>query len=195
MLCKLHVGEVVAESYSKSLPSPCHVPARLTIRSAPQPALKAGMPGWVFAGSIRVRGGLEPLMACTDTSCPGAALAMRASRPEKSHPGVTAGACSGNTAVVPSGNSRSFFWQQPELPRITLVQSFGEHGDGYAKDMRWTLARLRSGWRIKAVRAEQTTSGCFEVRRPDRQLTTMEGLYPLSYAKRPTCLKSPKSPY
>ena len=92
-------------------------------------------------------------------------------------------------------HSRSFFWQQPELPRITLVQSFGEHGDGYAKDMRWTLARLRSGWRIKAVRAEQTTSGCFQVRRPDRQLTTMEGLCPPSYAKRPTCLKSPESPY
>ena len=59
------------------------------------------MPGWVFAGSIRVRGGLEPLMACTDTSCSGAALAMRASRPEKSHPGVTAGARSGNGLSYP----------------------------------------------------------------------------------------------
>ena len=68
---------------------------------SPKLALKAGMPGWVFAGSIRVRGGLDLLMACTDTSGPGAAWAVPASRPEKSHPGVTAVACSGNSLSYP----------------------------------------------------------------------------------------------
>ena len=55
------------------------------------------MPGWVFAGSIRVRGGLSLLMTHTDTSGPGAAWAVPASRPEKSHPGVTAGARYGDS--------------------------------------------------------------------------------------------------
>ncbi len=176
---RLRWPAVVAESNSKSPPSPRHIPARLTIRSAPQPALKAGMPGWVFAGSIRVRDGLEPLMACTDTSCSGAALAMRASRPEKSHPGVTAGARSGstagarsgstagarsgNTAVASSGNSLSY----PESP---LSKAWANT----AMAMRRTLARLRSGWRVKAVRAAQTTSGCFQVRQPNRQRINME---------------------
>ena len=59
------------------------------------------MPGWVFAGAIRVRGGTSRLMACADTSGPGAALTVPASRPEKSHPGVTAGARSGDDLSYP----------------------------------------------------------------------------------------------
>ena len=59
------------------------------------------MPGWVFAGSIRVRGGLGLLMACTDTLCHCSALTVPASRPEKSHPGVTAGACFGDDLNYP----------------------------------------------------------------------------------------------